>query len=725
MNPRFAIALVALIYVAASWLVYGWTLSAPFLLDDQQAIRNNPAIHSLALPEALNPPPTDMGFSRRPVANLTMAFNYALGDLRLEGYRAFNLLLHAFNALLLFLLVRFVAVRVTGLGARTAWWAAFFAGLIWVVHPLSTSAVHYLTQRPELLAACAFLAMFCAQARSLFSAHARKWLAAAWLACLVAMGSKESMALLPVLAVLFDRCATRWTWREQFRNRGIYYLLLLATLAWPVLLLINDDSGLALSPGLEERWLYFLTVAEGVVRHVSLIIWPSALVFDYGTKLVQGVGEVLWPLAAVVVAGFFVAWGLWQRSLAAWVGAAVFAVMLPSWINMAPGQPIAEHRFYLPSGLLIAVLCGSCGAFCARRAALKFPFALLAGIATVALAFFGKNRAALYADPAALIEADITAWPRSDRGHMNLGLVLEVQEDYARAARHYEAAMGRPDLANWRPVIALARLRMRAGDEAGAVALAADALRRVFSVEGAPDLEIAVNTLVSSFRSAGRLDAALPLLRAAEASAASPRFLRQTIRVVTAETLGLGSIDEEFREESENNPLDRINYAVALGREGKNSEALAQIDSLLSDAPPDSDPAKLAEVHALKGAMIMGDPTAATKSFETALRLNPSHVEALNNFAWLLATAEREEVYDPGRAVELARKAVRLRPDETNFRGTLAVALAANGEIVEAETATTEAQRLGRVNGNANPELPNLVRAAAERHASNRQSPEH
>lgn len=725
MNPRFAIALVALIYVAASWLVYGWTLSAPFLLDDQQAIRNNPAIHSLALPEALNPPPTDMGFSRRPVANLTMAFNYALGDLRLEGYRAFNLLLHAFNALLLFLLVRFVAVRVTGVGARTAWWAAFFAGLIWVVHPLSTSAVHYLTQRPELLAACAFLAMFCAQARSLFSMHARKWLAAAWLACLVAMGSKESMALLPVLAVLFDRCATRWTWREQFRNRGIYYLLLLATLAWPVLLLINDDSGLALSPGLEERWLYFLTVAEGVVRHVSLIIWPSALVFDYGTKLVQGVGEVLWPLAVVVVAGFFVVWGLWQRSLAAWVGAAVFAVMLPSWINMAPGQPIAEHRFYLPSGLLIAVLCGSCGAFCARRAALKFPFALLAGIAMVALAFSGKNRAALYADPAALIEADITAWPRSDRGHMNLGLVLEVQEDYARAARHYEAAMGRPDRANWRPVIALARLSMRAGDEAGAVALAADALRRVFSVEGAPDLEIAVNTLVSSFRSAGRLDAALPLLRAAEASAASPRFLRQTIRVVTAETLGLGSIDEEFREESENNPLDRINYAVALGREGKNSEALAQIDSLLSDAPPDSDPAKLAEVHALKGAMIMGDPTAATKSFETALRLNPSHVEALNNFAWLLATAERGEVYNPGRAVELASKAVRLRPDETNFRGTLAVALAANGEMVEAEAATTEAQRLGRVNGNANPELPNLVRAAAERHASNRQSPEH
>lgn len=179
------------------------------------------------------------------------------------------------------------------------------------------------------------------------------------------------------------------------------------------------------------------------------------------------------------------------------------------------------------------------------------------------------------------------------------------------------------------------------------------------------------------------------------------------------------SIEGGFLGASTGDPLERINYAVALAREGKNSEAVDQMDQLLSDAPPDSDALKLADIHALRGAMILGDPSASAASFETALRLNPSHAEALNNFAWLLATAEQEAIYDPQRAVELARKAVRLRPDETNFLGTLAVALAAEGSDNEASKVLAEAQRLGRINGNTNPQLPDLIRSAQHRRRNN------
>jgi Flp pilus assembly protein TadD len=70
--------------------------------------------------------------------------------------------------------------------------------------------------------------------------------------------------------------------------------------------------------------------------------------------------------------------------------------------------------------------------------------------------------------------------------------------------------------------------------------------------------------------------------------------------------------------------------------------------------------------------------------------------------------------------VDLARKAARLRPDETNFQGTLAVALAAAGFDKEAEAALSEAQRLGRINGNSNPELPDLVREAGDRAVKDR-----
>ena len=717
---------VAAVYVAAAWFVYGSTLDAPFLLDDQQAIQLNDAIRTMWPPwVALDPPPADVSFARRPVTNFTMAVNYAIGDLRVEGYRVFNLLLHATNAFLLFLFSRLALWRAARVPLRVAWWAAFFAGLLWTVHPLATSAVHYVIQRMELIVGFGFLLMCWAQWRSLDAAHPRRWLGLAVFACLIGMGGKETMALAPILAVLLDRCATGWTWREQWHQRGFYYGLLATTWVWPVTRLMKFSADGVFGSDLEFRWRYFLTVAEGVVRHATLVVWPQGQVFDYGTRLVGELGDVALQFFAITVAAGFVLWGLHRRSIAAWVGAAAFGILLPSWINLVPGQPVSEHRFYLPSGLLIALLCGTCGVLGARRPALQLPAVVLAAVAALALAWTGHDRASLYVDPAALMRADITAWPRSDRGHMNLGLVLEVQEDYAGAARHYELAMGRRDRANWRPIIALARLRMRNGDKDGAVALASDAFRRVFAVEGAPDLPDLVKTLVASFRSAGRLDAALPLLRAAEDTGLHPQLLAQTIRVVAAETGGLMSIDGGFLGSLTADPLDRINYAVALAREGKKAEAIAQLERLLSEAPRISDPLKLADIHALKGAMILDDPSASAISFDKALRLNSSHAEALNNFAWLLATAERADIRNPARAVELARKAVRLRPDETNFNGTLAVALAADGQVDEAETVLVEAQRLGRINGNANPELPDLVRAAAEQHASNRQSLEY
>lgn len=720
-RPPLRVPVVAAVYLAAAWFVYGWTLDAPFLLDDQQAIQFNEAIRTIWPPwVALDPPAADVSFARRPVTNLTMALNYAIGDLQVEGYRLFNLVLHAVNSLLLFLLAgRLLSLR-AGLSPSLAWWSAFFAGLVWAVHPLATSAVHYVIQRMELLVASGFLFMCWAQCRALGARHPRRWLALAVFACLLGMGSKETMFLAPVLAVLLDRCTTAWSWREQWRNRGFYYALLAATWIWPASRLMVFSADGVFGADLQFRWQYFLTVAEGVVRHVTLLFWPRGQVFDYGTRLVGGLGEVAPQFYLVLLATGLVLWGLHRRSVAAWAGAAAFAIMLPSWINLVPGQPVSEHRFYLPAGLVIGLVCGSLGVLTARHGALRRPIAVAACAAIIALALTGRQRAELYASPVALLEADIAAWPRSDRSHMNLGLVLEVQEDYAGAARQYELAMGTRERANWRPLVALARLRIRSGDSDSAVALTSEAFRRVFSVEQAPDLPQLVNNVVSSFRSAGRLDAALPLLRAAEATGMHRRLLAEQIRIVTAETAGLEGVAGDFQQNAESDPLTRLNFAIALAREGQAGEAVALLDRMIAEAPPGSEPLKIADVYALKGAMSTSDPAGARAALEEALRLNPSHSEALNNFAWLLATSTDEAIYDPPRALELARKAVRLRSDETNFQGTLAVALAAAGYEQEAEVALSEAQRLGRINGNSNPELPDLVREAGDRAVKDR-----
>src|SRR5262249_49747030 len=65
-----------------------------------------------------------------------------------------------------------------------------------------------------------------------------------------------------------------------------------------------------------------------------------------------------------------------------------------------------------------------------------------------------------------------------------------------------------------------------------------------------------------------------------------------------------------------------------------------------------------------------------------------------NNLAWLLATCPEAALRDPRRAVELASKAVELRPKEGMFRNTLGVARYRAGEWAAAIEALNKSVEL-------------------------------
>jgi tetratricopeptide (TPR) repeat protein len=707
---------IAAIYAAAAWLVYGATLHAPFLLDDQHTIHGNPAIHSWwPLTESLNPPPRELGFARRPAANLSMALNFAMSDLDPRSYRITNLLLHAGNAFLLFLvlglLLRRAAPRIDPSAGQVA---AFLAGLIWVVHPLATSAVHYLTQRPEMLMTTGLLVMCYAQLRSQDSRRPRAWLTLAAVGCLFGMGSKESMALAPLLAMLLDRCSTSWSWREQFRHRAVYYAILWATLAWPLSRLSVESSDVVGDTDLERRWRYFLTVSEGVVRHVWLTLWPARLVFDYGMVLVENWTRVAWHLAVVLTAGGGVFFGLWRRSILAWAGAVFFAVLLPSWINLVPGQPVAEHRFYLPLGILLSL--GAVGA--ARLVTLRPPLArpalALALLITGVLGFAAQQRAVLYAEPIQLMTADITAWPRSDRGYFNLGLVQEFQEDYAAATESYRRSMQQAAGINWRHLIVSARMMLRTGENDEAIEWAAAALRQVVEAQHENDMRTLSGVMISSFRATGQLPLLPEVLRRVPPGGALQTYLDQMALQVNAELEGSAALVREFTDSERESTALRLNLAVALIREGRHEEALVLVDEVLADLPPDTPPRQRADILSLReGAAV--DETDRAATLNEALRLDPNHGEALNNLAWLLATADDPTLFDPARAVELARKACRLSQGQAFFHGTLAVALAASGEEEASRKEAVEARKLAERSGVQLTELDAALQRAIER----------
>ena len=132
-----------LIAVAACW-TYGGSFSGPFVFDDLTSIAQNATIrHLWPIWPVLNPP-ADGGLTvgGRPMVNLSLAVNYALGGERVWGYHAVNLGIHVLAGLTLFGVVRRTLHSI---------FLGFAVALLWVLHPLQTESVTYLAQRAESL----------------------------------------------------------------------------------------------------------------------------------------------------------------------------------------------------------------------------------------------------------------------------------------------------------------------------------------------------------------------------------------------------------------------------------------------------------------------------------------------------------------------------------------------------------------------------------------------
>jgi protein O-mannosyl-transferase len=143
-------------------------------------------------------------------------------------------------------------------------------------------------------------------------------------------------------------------------------------------------------------------------------------------------------------------------------------------------------------------------------------------------------------------------------------------------------------------------------------------------------------------------------------------------------------------------PLARKHLADALTRTGDASEALVHYEATVEMVPGDLEArSKLASVLTQQG-----KAAEAIAQYRECLRYNPDHAGVLNNLAWLLATDPRAELRNPSEAVLRAALACDLtQRKEPLFLGTLAAALAANGQFADAvrtaEEAATLAQALG------------------------------
>jgi len=623
--PAWKVWLAGLVIILMGWLAYSNSLLGGFEMDDHWSIQDNQSIlHGWS--EAWNPPNDGRTVSGRPLLNLSFALSYHLSGLSPWGYHAVNLAIHFLAALILFGLVR----RTLELPdfaeyyGRSALLLSLSVALLWMLHPLQTESVTYLSQRAESLMGLFYLLMLYCLVRSVQSPCGWLWQSLMMGACLLGMLCKEVMATAPLLALLYDRTFIAGSFAKAWQHRWKLYLALGCTwlpLVWLVDMAGNRGQSVGFGLGV-NGWEYAWLQLKVVVDYLQLSLWPHPLALNYGDRMPKTDSMIIFDALIIAMLAAGTLWALWRRPPLGFAGAWFFAILAPS-SSIVPivTEPMAEHRMYLPLaslavlavfglwecwrnwtwGLLLAwiVALGVLtyernGDYQSMVTLWQGNIASLPDVAvlhkTLAVAYFnsGRKEEALQEDA-----ASIRLNPLDSATELNWGVHLEDGGQVEQALEHFRRAVALdPDYTAARTLIGITLLKT------GHIPEAIAELQTVLHLE--PDSPEALINLGNAYNYAGQPEVALRYYQNAargEPDSADVHFgLGNTLVLLGRldDAIGEYKICLKLRPKS---PEAHYSLGLALARSGRLVEAINQYQIALT-ALPDFPPARRALLSA-------------------------------------------------------------------------------------------------------------------------------
>ena len=448
--------------------VYGPAMHTGFLFDDNT--------QQFALPSASLPLAAWIG-QVRPALMFTYWVNTRISTVDTSSYHLFNILIHALSGIFVFLVIR-----------RLLEWAAIdksrrlplaaFGALLFLLHPLQTESVAYISGRSDALCGlfgCASFAAFLCRPSSAIT-----WARALLVLLLFAAAvlSKEQAVVLPALFILTDL----W-WNPEFPLRALranwklYLLLALGAAAGVVRLwsMIVGGGPANAGFGLKDfTWYqYLFTQFRAVFAYLFNFLLPVHLTVDWDFPISRGIldrGSILGLAALLAFAA--AAWHYRRRFPLAGYGYFVFLLLLSPTSSILPIQdPIADRRMYFPIlGLILIAIDLFRRWNVAPKVLASFAAALL-----LASALATHARAEVWSDPILLWQDTALKSPNKVRAHFQLAFAYfdQGKSDLAVAEFQRTAELKPPTadlLYDWglaydalhQPDLALAKLRQSA-----------------------------------------------------------------------------------------------------------------------------------------------------------------------------------------------------------------------------------------------------------------------
>ena len=499
-----------LLFISSGLLVllacaYVGTWRSPFLLDDFPSVVENPTIRAGAL-AALSWDPPEWSFTAgRPLLNWSFALDHSWSGLNPAGYRLGNLLIHVANGFLGFWLILQILIRI-GVTLDNGRRIALGAVSLWLLNPINTVCVTYVSQRAESLMALFYLTTVGSTLRGLRSSPSIGWSAIGGAAFCGGVLTKETIVTAPLVSLLLIRFL-RGPDGSPFRTTVLHLLFIYA----PGLLLfsaISVSSGLLSRGGIPTLdWSlseYLIIQVRAWGEYVRLAIWPAPLIFDRGTTAASLSQFPVWVGLLGLPTLFFSVAGLLRRKPAGLPGTFFLVLLLPT-TSLLPvvGAPIAENRLYLP------LICSCVAASALIHRFLPRFFTTVLACLTLIFGFLSYQRNVDFTSAESIWRDTIAKAPLNHRAHGSLGVALLSKPEGATEGLEHlrESVRLEPREAETHYQIGVAQIAL------GALQPAESSLRECLSLQ--PSHSMAHAQLGLLLMRSGKVADSVPLLRKA------------------------------------------------------------------------------------------------------------------------------------------------------------------------------------------------------------------
>jgi protein O-mannosyl-transferase len=615
------------------------------------------------------------------------------------GYHLTNVLLHAVNSVLLFL----VLCRMTG-----ATWRSLAVAGLFGLHPLRVESVAWISERKDVLSVLFWLLTLCTYVR-----YAQKWSKAGlssprsaapegretmadpavrafgsrfwtfvyFLALLfftLGLMSKPMVVTLPCVLLLLDFWPLeRWRkerWWGLVMEKSPFFLL--SAIVSVITYVVQRNTGMMKS--LVGVSLPFgLRLENALVsygRYWVKLLWPADLCALY---LHPG----HWPLRLLLLAGLLVA-GL---SVLAFALRREQPYLLTGWfwylgtflpvigLIQVGTQSMADRYSYIPSVGMLIILVWEFHWLTGKWRHRNFIRGTTGGAMVLACIFLTRHQLIFWRDEISLWRRAIAVTEDNYDAHNRLGSAFFAQGSAAAGIREFQEAIRlNPALAE--PWCILGYYYNSQGNVDAALACYQKAL------ETQPGLVAAYLSLGNILLNAGRVDEAM--LQLQKAARLNPRLAAAEDSLGRAFVIK-GCWNEAiacYQKELEIQPDSAATWTslgLVYSRTGRFNEALAAFQKAVAIQPEDDTVRNnlgyvLLQMQQLDGAI---------QQFQTALKLQPNNAESHNNLgSALLAKGQL------GESISEFQEALRLKPGYVDASHNLTFALQQKGKTAPLPT---------------------------------------